>query len=138
MFQENFISQLQASLKEGTLSPAAKLMNDDERLQYLSSYALFDSLSNLLTSAFKKINTNQGNLSNKDILLIALTKLRTVVLNEALAYKFGNIPGRVSQIFDEWIEVMARELSQLIVWPDRQTIRKTLPSCFKPKSNLHN
>ena len=26
---------------------------------------------------------------------------------------------------------MARELNQLIVWPDRQMIRKTLPDCFK-------
>jgi len=46
MFQENLISQLQASLKEATLSPAAKLTNDDEQLQYftgLSSYTLFDS-----------------------------------------------------------------------------------------------
>ena len=55
-FQENFISQLQASLKEATLSPAAKLANNDEQLQYftgLSSYALLDLL-NLLTSVFKK------------------------------------------------------------------------------------
>ena len=42
--QENFISRLQASLKEATLSPAARLTNDDEQTQYftgLSSYALF-------------------------------------------------------------------------------------------------
>ncbi|XP_065911107.1 uncharacterized protein [Dysidea avara] len=133
--QENFISQLQASLKEATLSPAAKLMNDDEQMHYftgLSSYALFESLSNLLTSAFKKINSNHGNLSSKDNLLLVLTKLRTAVPNKELSYRFGISTGRVSQIFHEWIDIMARELRQLIVWPDRQMIRKTLPSCFKP------
>ena len=133
--QESFISQLQASLKEATLSPTAKLMNDNEQTHYftgLSSYALFESLSNLLTSAFKKINSNHGNLSSKDNLLLVLTKLRTAVPNKELSYRFGISTGRVSQIFHEWIDIMARELCQLIVWPDRQMIRKTLPSCFKP------
>ena len=112
---------MQASLKEATLSPAAKLINDDEQTHYftgLSSYSLFDSLSNLLTSAFKKMDINHGSLSNKDCLLLVLTKLRTAVPNKELAYRFGITPGRVSQVFHEWIDVMARELSQLIVWPD--------------------
>ena len=40
--------------------------------------------------------------------------------------------GRVSQLFHEWIDIMSRELRSLIVWPDRETIRKHLPQCFKP------
>lgn len=27
---------------------------------------------------------------------------------------------------------MSRELKQLIVWPDREILRKSLPECFKP------
>jgi len=61
----------------------------------------------LLTSAFKKINAIQGYLSNKDNLLMVLM-LTMAVPNKALAYKFSITPGRVSQIFDEWIYVMAR------------------------------
>ena len=52
--------------------------------------------------------------------------------NKELCYRFEISPGRVSQIFHEWIDVMARELSQLIVWPDQKMIWKTLPECFKP------
>jgi len=119
-----------ASQFEGSYTfSSCKLTNDDEWLQYitsLSSYALFDSLSNLLTSAFKKINTNQGNFVKKDNLLIVMIKLRTAVPNKALTYEFRITPGRVSQIFHKWIDVMARELSQLIVWPDRQMITKTI------------
>ena len=47
-------------------------------------------------------------------------KLRTVIPNNELAYRFGITPGRVSQIFHEWTDIKARELSQLIVWSDRQ------------------
>ena len=49
-----------------------------------------------------------------------------------MAYRFGISPGRVSQLFDEWIDILSRELKQFVVWPDREMLRKTLPQCFKP------
>ena len=131
--QEEFISTLQASLRQSKLSPAAKLKDDNEQTRFytgLSSYVLFKSLSNLLASVCKKQNTNQG-LSVDDQFLLVLMKLRTGSPNKELGYRFEISPGRVSQIFHEWIDVMARELNQLIVWPDRQMIWKTLPDCFK-------
>ena len=131
--QAEFISTLQASLRQLKLSPAAKLKGDDEQTRFytgLSSYALFSSLSDLLASVCKKQNINQG-LSVDDQFLLVLMKLRTGFPNKELAYRFEISPGRVSQIFHEWIDMMARELNQLIVWPDRQMIRKTLPDCFK-------
>ena len=67
----------------------------------------------------------------KDQFLIVLMKLRMGVTCKDLAYKFIISPERVSQLFHEWIDVMSRELKPLIVWPDRQLIRKTLPECFK-------
>ena len=59
-------------------------------------------------------------------------KLRLGVPNKDLACRFGITPGRVSQLFHEWIDIMSRELKSLIIWPDQQTIRKHLPQCFKP------
>ena len=59
--QEEFISTLQASLRQSKLSPAAKLKDDNEQTRFytgLSSYVLFKSLSNLLASVCKKQNTN--------------------------------------------------------------------------------
>ena len=86
-------------------------------------------MSNLLASVCKKQNTNQEGLSVEDQFLLVLMKLRTGFPNKELAYRFGIMFG--SQTFHEWIDVMARELNQLIVWPDRQMIWKTLPDCFK-------
>ena len=54
------------------------------------------------------MDPNHGSLSNKVRLLLVLTKVRT-------ADRFSITPGRVSQIFHEWTDVMAREFCQLIV-----------------------
>ena len=38
----------------------------------------------------------------------------------------------VNSIFITWIKLMSKELtSVLIVWPSRQQVKKTLPSCFR-------
>ena len=105
------------------LFPGAKLKGDDEQTR-------FYSLSDLIASVCKKQNINQG-VSVDDQFLLVLMKLRTGFPNKELAYRFEISPGRVSQIFHEWVDVMVRELNQLIVWPDRQMIWKTLPDCFK-------
>ena len=122
--QQEMITMLTTNLKVAMLSHAQKLENDDKQTQFytgLASYALFDSLSNLLSGVFKKNpNVNHRTISTKDQFLLVLMKLRMGVLNKDLAYRFGISPGRVSQLFHEWIDVMSRELKPLIVWPDRQ------------------
>ena len=72
-------------------------------------------------------------LSPQDQFLLVLMKLRLAVSGKDLGYRFGVSPTRVSQIFHEWINTMSRELKQLMKWPDRELIRKTLPDCFKSK-----
>ena len=81
--------------------------------------ALFNCLCSLLSSVFKNPNVNHGVLNPKNQLLLVLMKLQLGVPNKDLA-------------FHEWIDIMSRELRSLIVWPDRETIRKHLPQCFKP------
>ena len=108
--REEFVFTFQVSLRESKLSTAAKLKDDDEQTRFntgLSSYMLFNSLSNLLASVCKKQNTNQGGLSVEDQFLLVLMKLRTGFPNEELAYRFAILFGKVSQMFHEWIDVMA-------------------------------
>lgn len=118
------------------LSHAQKLENDDKQTQFytgLAFYALFDSLSNLLSGVFNKnSNVSHRTITIKNQFLLVLMKLKMGVPNKDLAYRFGISPGRVSQLFHKWIDVMSQELKPLIIWPDRQMIRKTLPECFKP------
>jgi len=134
-FQQEIIASLSADLREA-LSHAKRLENDDEQTNYytgLTSYALFDKLLDLLsTVSSKNPNSSKGKLCIKDQFLLVLMKLRTGATNKDLAYRFGISPGRVSQLFHEWIDVLSRESKQLIAWPNQEMIRKTLPECFKP------
>ena len=62
--------------------------------------------------------------------LLTLMKLRLALLTVDLAFRFHVSTTSVSNMFITWIKLMSKELSVLIVWPSRQRVRKTLPSCF--------
>ena len=63
--------------------------------------------------------------------LLVLMKLRLDLMQADLAFRFKISTGKVSQIFITWIKLLSKELSVLIIWPSRQQIKKTLPSCFE-------
>ena len=50
---------------------------------------------------------------------------------EYLAYRFGVSLSTVSRIFLKWLKQMDLRLSNLILWPDREALRKTMPACFQ-------
>ena len=58
-------------------------------------------------------------------------KLRLALLTIDLGFRFHVSATTVSSIFITWIKLMSKELSVLIVWPSRQQLKKTLPSCFR-------
>ena len=58
-------------------------------------------------------------------------KLRLALLTVDLGFRFHVSATTVSSIFITWAKLMSKELSVLIVWPSRQQVKKTLPSCFR-------
>ena len=64
--------------------------------------------------------------------LFVMMKLRLAVSFQDLSYRFCIGITVVSNIFHRWLDVMSRELKQLIVWPNRGILRETLLECFKP------
>ena len=116
-------------------SPAAIVQGDNDQTRFytgLPSFAVFASLSDLFSGLISPGITGCG-LSNSDQLLLVLMKLRLAIPNQDLAYWFRVHVTKVSKIFHTWIDIMARELNQFIVWPDRGCIRENLPDCFKQK-----
>ena len=65
-------------------------------------------------------------LSTADQFLLVLMKQRLAVSFQDLSYRFRIGITVVSNIFHKWLDVMSRELKQLIVWPDRGILRETL------------
>ena len=63
--------------------------------------------------------------------LLTLMKLRLALLTIDLGLRFHVSASTVSSIFITWVKLMSKELSVLIVWPSRQQVKKTLPTCFR-------
>ena len=57
--------------------------------------------------------------------------LTLMKLTDDLSFRFQVSSSTTSSIFVTWVKLMSKELSVLIIWPSRQQVKKTLPSCFK-------
>ena len=115
-------------------SPSQRLAGDDSQTRYytgLPSFKVFEHLVKEFT-LISPTYTRYG-LSAADQLLMVMMKLRHATSHKDLGYQFGVHISRVSKIFHHWIDIMSRELGQLVSWPDHELVRETLPDCFKPK-----
>ena len=75
-------------------------------------------------------------LSKFNCFLLTLMKLRLNVSSYDLGFRFGVSESTVSRVFLKWIEAMDVRLSFLITWPDRESLQKTMPFCFRPNYGL--
>ena len=53
-----------------------------------------------------------------------------------MACRFGIHERTVSRNIKKWISLLDTQLMWLINWPDRSSIRKTMPFCFRPHYGL--
>ena len=60
-----------------------------------------------------------------------LMKVRLNLHDMDLAYRFNTSQSTVSRNFHKVLDVLAVRLAHLIVWPDRTTLRKTIPTSFQ-------
>ena len=70
-------------------------------------------------------------LSQFQEFVCVLVKLRTNAANEDLCYRLNISPATVSRILLKWLKRMDIRLQELIFWPDRDALRKTMPECFQ-------
>ena len=74
-------------------------------------------------------------LSKEEHLLLVLMKLKLGLLHTDLTFRFGLELCDVSRIYSKWVKALSRAMKFLIIWPDRQALRKNLPRCFKNYKN---
>ncbi|XP_065911810.1 uncharacterized protein [Dysidea avara] len=70
-------------------------------------------------------------LSSFQEFMCVLLKLRLNSPLQDLAYRFQVSLSTVSRILSKWLVQMDIRLQKLIVWPDRDSLRKTMPKCFQ-------
>ena len=74
-------------------------------------------------------------LTLEDHLLIVLMKLKLGLFNRNISIRFGIKTQLTSKIYRYYLPLLAKELAFLIVWPERDTLRKNLPPCFTSFKN---
>ena len=73
------------------------------------------------------------NLAEIDELFLTMNRLRLGLLEKDLADRFNTDQTEVSKIFSTWVDRMHDCLGQLSFLTDRDTMKRFLPSCFKPE-----
>ena len=107
-------------------------MRIDEKVHVytgLSSFsvprAVFDLLSPHITSHAK------CSLSHFQKLILVLMRLRLNLSVQDLAYRFNILKSTVSRTFKIVIGVMYDRMHPLVMWPDRDSLRYTMPIVFR-------
>ena len=84
----------------------------------------------------KKKSGRKPSLSPENCLFLTLFRLRVGLPEQDIAFRFGISQALVSMILVTWISFLARELSCLIYWPDREDGQRYYPQCFEKYKNI--
>ena len=76
-------------------------------------------------------NTSRSLLSPFQQLLLTLMRLRLNLSGADLGFRFNIHKSTVSRIFTQVIEILYYRLRPLIYWPDRDSLRKSMPMDFR-------
>ena len=93
----------------------------------IHEWCVFQALLNLVSP-----HLSEGQkLTKFQMVLMFLMKLRLNLFDEDLAHRFGIHQSSVSRNFHRVLDVMFTCTSSLVKWPDRETLRETMPSTFR-------
>ena len=122
---ENF--ELKSQLKSSQISPEY-FEGNDERVRYftgLPSFLTLMAIFNFLEPFI--LRTAKNALTDFQMLVLVLMRLRLNVPVQDLVYRFGISKSTVSQTFLSMIHVMYVRMKSLIIWPGREELCLTMP-----------
>lgn len=107
------------------------LRHDDEKTKYYTGLDSFIKLQILVqyTEPYVDIHHNTT-LNAPQQILLTLVKLRLNLDFKDLSFRFGISPTTASVYFQNIIDILYERFKKIIIWPDRDILQKTMPSCF--------
>ena len=63
--------------------------------------------------------------------MITMMRLKMGLLVHDLAFRFNVGDSLISSVFFTWIKLFSSELYWLVMWPDRNIIKRNLPTMFR-------
>ena len=104
--------------------------NNDEKVNFYTGLPTWQILSILLDHIQASL-LEHSSLTPFQQLLMTLMRLRMNMSGQDLAYRFGVHKSTISRIFSHVIDVLYVMLKPLILWPDRDMLRSTMPMDFR-------
>ena len=128
--RENYL--LKEKLNASSLDQSAFADNDDKVLFYtgLPSWQILLCLYNYIHPFLS--HSIQCALNPFQQLMLTMMRLRLDLSGKDLGFRFSGIhESTVSRIFLQVLNVLHQRLSPLIIWPDHEMLRKTMPMDFR-------
>ena len=125
------ISLLEARIAKFEPFTEASFRND-KHVQFYTGLPSLELLQTVFDFVLKESSSLQAHvLSPFQEFVAALIKLRLNPPLQDLAYRFQVSLSTMSCIVLKWVTIMDIRLRPLILWPDRQELRQTMPECFR-------
>ena len=105
------------------------IKNDDKTLNFLTGISNVHLFKWLLSHVKPNVENHENHL------LLVLMKLRYGYANKDLALRFNTNVTNISNIFRTYLKALSDILRNFIVWPEKEALRRNLPSSFKKFKN---
>ena len=115
---------------ESRTSMCKSLEKDAEKLKFytgIPEWCVFIALFNLISSEIH----GSSKLSKFEMFVMFFMKIRLNLFEEDLGYRFDVHRTTVSRVFRRILYLLAVKTKDLILWPDRDTLRLTMPTAFR-------
>ena len=112
-------------------APDRDYFRSDDKVRFYTGLPSYQILVTTLNHVAPCVSRRTQALDPFQEFIIVLIKLRLNVPFQDLAYRFLVSIATISRIFWSWITAMDYRLCQLVYWPERENLWKTMPMCFK-------
>ena len=105
--------------------------NSDDKVLFYTGLPSYEILNFAFELVSPSVSRRYQSLSPFQELVMVLIKLRLDVPFQDLAYRINISVPTVSRTFHSWLMTMDIRLSPFVHWPDRESLIRTMPQCFK-------
>ena len=127
------IDELTLKVQQLSVPPfSEETLDSDEKVLFYTGLPNFKVLKAIYDHVVNTLPVDgYCSLSLFQQFMCTILKLRLNDPIQHLAYQFNVSKATVSRILSKWLTQMDIRLQDLIIWPDRGSLRKTMPQCFQ-------
>ena len=106
-------------------------VNDDAKVSFYSGLPSFLVLMAVFNLVAKHVHSSYRNsLTQFEEFIMTLMRFRLNLPTQDLAYRFNVSQATASRVCSKWTDVLFCKLKCFVMWPDRESLRKTMPLDF--------